>query len=195
MKYNNKKAIFERIIGIFCRIIGWPAFAYGSYLLVKNYFLLIKAELLFTTPVVYTIAKAVVCMIIGGIIAGNGTNRLSGVKDYKMYFPILSADPTHSIDFLVANTNMLTPNSTNNNFVKAKIINLIGKGYFPKGTYIDPGKSCVVFPYNASENAAAKSAGDIEYITVVCKGCGATNKIVKDSTGECEYCGSTFIKP
>lgn len=30
----------------------------------------------------------------------------------------------------------------------------------------------------------------VKYVTVQCKGCGATNKIVSGTVGECEFCGS-----
>ncbi len=40
------------------------------------------------------------------------------------------------------------------------------------------------------QDGTQASVQPVEYATAVCKGCGATNKIIKGSDAECEYCGS-----
>ena len=42
----------------------------------------------------------------------------------------------------------------------------------------------------ASYQNTASVQKEIRYVTVQCKGCGATNKIIAGSIGECEYCGA-----
>jgi len=79
---------------------------------------------------------------------------------------------------------------------KENLLDMINKGYFTDA-YIDSDRNCLVFVQNSSlipDKASpviqqAKSNSG-EYVAIVCQGCGATNKVLKDSVGECEYCGT-----
>ena len=66
-------------------------------------------------------------------------------------------------------------------------------GFFP-GAFIDTRYNRVVFtggdPTKAKAAVGQASGHSSRYVMVKCKGCGATNKILSGTVGECEYCGS-----
>lgn len=108
------------------------------------------------------------------------------IKLFRLYTSHLAINPEKSIDFLAMSTNESTQNVIKN------IEEMIKYGYF-KEVYIDIGKKCLVFAnISRKENAAAPNNKNIHmngHIIVICNGCGAKNKIIKGSVGECQYCG------
>ena len=70
---------------------------------------------------------------------------------------------------------------------------MITLGFFP-GAFIDTKYNRVVFtggdPTKAKAAVGQASGHSSRYVMVKCKGCGATNKILSGTVGECEYCGS-----
>jgi len=193
LEFNEKKVKSERTAGIICSVIGWIMVVYGFYNLI-NFFILVSRT---GNGSFVEFAIAFSLIFIGIIIVSTISYNFSRIKVYKMYFAILSTDPTRSIANLAAcsNIQLTYPLSAAYNS-EARLTNsqrnlmkLINKGYFPKGTYIDLGKNRLVLPCDASENTVSKSADGSIYITAICKNCGAANKMVKGSAGECEYCG------
>lgn len=134
--------------------------------------------------------------LVTGIIGLSEAKKLNRV--YEKCFSMLSADPFVSIEYLAANITityaenyhgliykMAQGDSANgkNNIVINVIKELINRGYLPNGAYFDPVKNCVAYMQEIPGKEAV-----VEYVTVICKGCGAANKILKGSVVECEYC-------
>ncbi len=123
---------------------------------------------------------------IGMILRGRKSGKL--IQLFKSYVAALSADPHHCLDCVASATNSSV------DVVRANMEQMLKKGYFA-GAYIDNQTNCLVLPSEVvaatSQTISFHSASDsATYQTVVCKGCGATNKIAADSIGECEFCGS-----
>jgi hypothetical protein len=122
------------------------------------------------------------------IIKGYQCKKL--IKNYYDYSARLSADPNKSIDLLSSSIGTTVAVVTKN------ISNMIALGFFP-GAFLDMTHNRIVM--NAEKPSAVQNtlistdvtaAQAVGYVTVQCKGCGATNKIIADTVGECEFCGS-----
>lgn len=130
-----------------------------------------------------------IAVTIGGVfIIVSGTKKKRLIKTFKDYSSHFAADATKSIDLLAASTGVTVTTATKN------ITNMINNRFFANA-YIDTGRNCLVF--NASQHPAHNNkacnqspVNSVSYITVQCKGCGATNKIISGTVGECEFCGS-----
>lgn len=198
MKFNEKKVIFDWIVGVVLSVIGWSLLAYLIYGLINIFILPILTDSYDILDVLTfnKIIKIIVLLFAAPFILTNGQLILSRVKTFRMYSTILSADPTNSIERIAASTDIpkvkfVYTNLTNKNlFVQDCLVNMINHGYFPKGTYIDPSKNCVVFPNEAQANTPTDSVSPEGYLAFTCKNCGALNKVAKNSEGECAYCGT-----
>lgn len=130
-----------------------------------------------------------IAVTIGGIfIIISGTKKKRLIKTFRDYSSRLAADTKKSIDLLAASTGATVATVTEN------ITEMINNGFF-SNAYIDTGRNCLVFTdsqYQARNNEAYNQspANSVSYITVQCKGCGATNKVLSGTIGECEFCGS-----
>ncbi|MCI2106724.1 MAG: hypothetical protein LKK00_08410 [Intestinimonas sp.] len=143
---------------------------------------------LIDAPDTFSLIIEIILLILSVFLLYKGINRGKLIKLFKNYVQRLSTDCTHSISLLADNT------GTSVDVVKSNLQKMISKNYF-LNAYIDEKRNCIVFPQAgeteptvSSESSAADS--DVEYQTVICKGCGAENKIPIGSTRECEYCGS-----
>lgn len=115
-----------------------------------------------------------------------GTKRRNLIKLFGDYTTRLATDPLHSIDQLAAATGVSVETA------KKNILEMINKGYFINA-YLDFERNTLVFPtVNASPSSAPQQAATTEYITINCKGCGATNKVQPGAVVECEFCGTSI---
>ncbi len=128
---------------------------------------------------------------LSALLMYSGIKRGKLVKLFKKYTPILSSDPVHSIEQLAAQTGESV------DAVIKNISTMINKGFF-KNAYIDFGTKCVVLQQDEQIRAVnvniqysnMSDENNSEYITVICNGCGAVNKIAASTDAECEFCGS-----
>jgi len=122
-----------------------------------------------------------------------GKKRSKLIKTFKSYVSRLSTDPTGSIDQLASSS------STSVDIVNKNLNEMIKKKYFVNA-FIDKDRNCIIFPHYSQSQTQTQTQGTlnrtqtqnqaIEFATVSCKGCGATNKVAKGSVGECDFCGS-----
>ena len=110
-----------------------------------------------------------------------GVNEFRLINNFKIYAVALSSDFDHSISKLASRT------GNNVEIVRKNITNMINKNYF-LDAFLDIQKDCVVF--KRQDNYYEQK--DIEYVSVNCKGCGATNKKEINTYTECMYCGSVI---
>ncbi len=135
-----------------------------------------------------------IMLAIGILLIVKGKKRSSLIKQFKAYVLRLSNDPFRSIDNLAAATNSSVDR------VRANVDQMIKKGYF-YNAYIDTTTNCLVFAGQSTvvsdikvqinyTNNIRPSETEKKYTIATCNGCGAMNKILDGSVGECEYCGS-----
>ena len=182
LQFNSKMVYFKTGAGVIMRILGLILLLYGLFHLVMITLSVSKpgADL---KNAFYPFIIYFIFVVIGGILNSNGIKILKRVKNYKKYFDILSAEPTHSIAHLKS--------STADPLVQNNVVELIDKGYYARGTYINSDTNCIVFPNEVPAKPEPEPSVVVaEYMAVVCSGCGAVNKVAKGSVGECEYCGS-----
>ncbi len=163
-------------------------------------FFTIMTIALFATNTEGTMVVAILFLFmlaIGILLIVKGKKRSSLIKLFKAYVLRLSNDPFRSIDNLAAATNSSVDR------VRANVDQMIKKGYFANA-YIDTATNCLAFAGQSTvvsdikvqinyTNNIRPSEPEKKYTTTTCNGCGATNKILEGSVGECEYCGS-FVK-
>ncbi len=128
------------------------------------------------------IAFAILTMV-AIIIFLKGLKRSKLIRLFRCYSPILSADPIHSLGQLASSV------GSSMDAVKKNVEEMIKRGFFIN-TYIDYSNNCVVFSNGETVNFTVNTQMKLEYSSVICKGCGASNKVLLGSVSECEYCGS-----
>lgn len=126
------------------------------------------------------------CIVIGALIIFIGIHTIKGAKRDLKYLELVVYNGYTSIDSLA------TYMSSNYDAVKRDIQKLMEQGYLA-GSYIDDSTREIVFPGNNSIQYVVK-ADDLqinnEPQAVICKGCGASSKVIPGTVGECEFCGS-----
>jgi|LSQX01.1.fsa_nt_gb ribosomal protein S27E len=128
---------------------------------------------------------------LGVLLITRGTKRKKFIKLFKEYAARLATDPLHSIDQLAAATGVTSETA------KKNLFEMINKGYFVNA-YIDADRNYLVFAQNNDDVSLQKNdterqiSSSVEFVTVACPGCGATNKIQKGAVGECEFCGNSI---
>jgi len=126
---------------------------------------------------------------VGGILLIiSGSKKKKLIRTFINYSSRFAADATKSIDLIAASTGVTVAAVTKN------ITDMINYGFF-ENAYIDTGRNCLVFtgadhPTQNTATFSQPTANSVSYITIQCKGCGATNKIAAGTVSECEYCGS-----
>lgn len=164
-------------------IIGWMIAAFnGSLALICSFATGLKDKSsVFLLFLFLSIASVGVLFIV------IGTKAKHLLRNYYEYSARLSADPNGSIDLLAAALGK--PASD----LAKELSEMITLGFFP-GAFIDTKYNRVVFtggdPTKAKAAVGQASGHSSRYVMVKCKGCGATNKILSGTVGECEYCGS-----
>ena len=126
---------------------------------------------------------------LGILLMVKGRKKIRLIKNYYDYSARLDADPTKSIALLASSTGVTVAAATKN------ISEMIVLGFFP-GCCLDEYGSRLVTPNAAPVQQTVftpvynATTQNTRYVTVQCKGCGAINKIIAGSVGECEFCGS-----
>lgn len=135
----------------------------------------------------FDVGMVIFCLAVtvGGIfLILSGMKKKKLIKTFKDYSSRFAVDATKSIDLLAASTGVTVAAATKN------IMEMINNGFFANA-YIDTGRNCLVFtsaPYQST--GSNQPSGSLSFITVQCRGCGATNTIAAGTVGECEFCGS-----
>ena len=135
-----------------------------------------------------------------------GMRRLKLVKLFRSYIQLLSQAPSHSIDQL-ANILKSPVHIVRNNLLKMLKKNYIVAAYIDDNTNSlmstsvyhsaisvskpNPNTNLNQNP-NLNQNNVVQPQKMIEYITATCKNCGASNKLMKGGSIDCEYCGSNI---
>ncbi|MBU5484136.1 hypothetical protein KQI86_07320 [Clostridium sp. MSJ-11] len=173
----------DKIKIVFQSIIGWAlAIMFGLMSLVG---LTQIEEGIDVAVLIFCLALT----IYGVSLIKKAKKRKNLIRLFKTYSARLASDPTKSIDLLATSTGVTV------DVAKKNITEMINRGYFTNA-YIDLNRNCLVF---AGETQPVQQANTMktpnnqpqqEYITVTCGGCGATNKVIKGTVGECEYCGT-----
>ena len=123
-------------------------------------------------------------------IAIRRNQKFKLIRTFYDYSARLATDPEKSIDLLASATGVTVAVAINN------INNMLAAGFFPN-CYLDGQRNKLVAPDASQTQASTVSTPThtattqtVKYTTVQCKGCGATNKIISGTVGECEFCGS-----
>lgn len=127
-----------------------------------------------------------------------GIQRVSFTKTYKYYIQFLGQGQSHSIDELAVVLKAPV------HIVRRNLEKMMKKGFIADA-YIDDKTNCInstryyqaVQPSSVSNSMPnivkpVQSTKPVEYTEAICKNCGASNKITKGSTADCEYCGSVL---
>jgi hypothetical protein len=118
---------------------------------------------------------------IGLILIGNKNKRAA--RRYKRYITIISNQGITSIDELAAAV------SVSYDAAVKDLQKMLDLGFFA-GAYIDAARREILLPENHPNAYETGDRPERKDTVVICKGCGANNKIGKNSVGECEFCGS-----
>lgn len=132
------------------------------------------------------VAAAIICGIITFlgvllIIKGKRTGKL--VKAFKSYVLRLSEKDKYTMHELAASTGESVDQVRNN------IQQMIKKKFFINAS-LNNDMDTIVFPERKQKLSNSQVDDNVEYISVECTGCGAVNKIIKGTVGECEFCGT-----
>jgi len=127
----------------------------------------------------------------GGVsLIHKGKKKKKLLKIFQDYNTRLATDPAKSIDLLANSVGK--PVDT----VRKDVIAMINMGLFPNA-YINQERNCIVFPqmgtaatYRTNPIHQQVNTPAVEFVTVKCPGCGATNKVSRNTVNECEYCGA-----
>lgn len=178
---KKAKIVIASIWGKLLVILGWVFAIFWGLIILGALIDDKKYEMSFY---VFCLLLLIIAIIM--IRAGRKINKR--IKLFKQYVVILSTDPTHSLTQLASSTGQSVDQVIQN------VSLMIKKKYFADA-YIDKDGNYIIFgqhnpPQNAAPSFSAPAEAKPEYIVVTCKGCGATNHIIKGSVSECEYCGS-----
>ena len=141
---------------------------------------------------VVMVTMFVVFTVLGVRLIIKGYKRKKLIKQYYDYSARLSADADKSIDLLSSSIGATVAVVTKN------ISDMIALGFFP-GAFLDTTHNRVVMQNekptagqtvsHMAVTTQVQPEQPVKYVAVQCKGCGATNKIMAGTVGECEFCG------
>jgi len=180
---DSQKAIIKcKSTGIIQTILGWIIAVFCGFFTIIG-----------VTQISESFDVAMVLIFLaftaGGVsLIRKGKKKKNLLKIFQDYSTRLATDATKSIDLLA--TSVGKPVDA----VRKDVITMINMGLFPNA-YINQERNSIVFP---QMGAAATyrtiqqqvNTPGVEFVTVKCPGCGATNKISRNTVNECEYCGA-----
>lgn len=134
-------------------------------------------------------AGVILCLIfmavsIALIVFGISTKRR--IKRFKQYVAIIVDRNEKSIENIAGST------SKSIDFVMNDLQTMINKKFFINA-YIDGNRKEIILGNKTVQidpATARKDSVQAASTVITCKGCGATNRIIKGTSGECEFCGS-----
>jgi hypothetical protein len=212
-KKSQRRITISHAIGI-VQIIngGFLLFVFGLT------FISCTIDIILPNSTTETDVYIVIAVIAGlsAILFVNGLNRSKLVKLTKQYMFFLSQGPSHSIDHLAAIIkspvhivrNNLTrmikkgflfsayiDNNTNHINCSAYMqrpqpIQMTVPNQVPPMQMSVPKQVQPMQMTVPSQVQPVQPIINVEYVSVVCKNCGASNKIKKGASADCEYCGS-----
>lgn len=119
----------------------------------------------------------------GAALAFTGNKKKKISQKYKKYKALIVNQRLTSLDNIAA----LIP--TTYEEAVFDIQKMIDNGYLP-GVYINYNERVVVLPQNNSNASFDMHMPNSATRVVICKSCGASNKLSVGATCECQYCGS-----
>jgi hypothetical protein len=130
----------------------------------------------------------------GGALMIYGAKRMKkNAEKLKKYISIVINNNQTSID------NIAAAIPTDYEQAKKDLQKMIDNDYF-QGAYIDTANREIVLPKRENSQSTNMSGnniqhenrdmGQLRFKVVICKNCGANNKIAEGKICECEYCGS-----
>ncbi len=180
-QHSSRSAIIvNMIVGKISSIIGWiltMLFGLTAIILITNEKGSGKA------------AGVILCLIfmtvsIGLIVFGIRTKRR--IKRFKRYVTIIVDRNEKSIENIAGST------SKSIEFVMNDLQTMINKKFFANA-YIDGSRKEIIVGNKTvpiDPTTARRDSVQAPSVVIACKGCGATNRIAKGKSGECEFCGS-----
>lgn len=183
----KKTVSIMKIKSIIYRILGWVIAIFCGFLAIA------MATVIQDYIDVIGMVLFIVFTALGIKLIVSGKSKAKLLAKFDAYSKRLASDPQKSLNILASEINVPID-------ALIKDVNkMIVLGLFPNG-FIDAKSGRLIIPNsntNANSSESRYSAdvntdlsGEPEYVTVQCQNCGATNKIVKGSVGECEFCGS-----
>lgn len=186
MASNSVESAINRVKvkGIVQRVLGWIIAVFNGFIAFVGGAASGFKEALDVTLVLFFSAVAAVgiCLII------KGNKKFKLIKTFYDYSARLATDSEKSIDLLASAIGVTVAIAMKN------VSDMIEFGFFPN-CYLDGQRNKLVVPTASQSQASIASTPTattqtVKYTTVQCKGCGATNKIISGTVGECEFCGS-----
>jgi succinate dehydrogenase hydrophobic anchor subunit len=114
-----------------------------------------------------------------------GAKRKKEAVRFKKYIDMVINQRITSIDNIAASF------PTTYDIANKDLQKMIKKGFF-MDAFINQSEREIVLPHEQqnikNDQSQGYNAGEMQIVN--CKSCGAHNKLVKGSVGECEYCGS-----
>lgn len=168
------------IVGKISTVAGWVIACFFGLITLTSIFDNVKDGLSVVIFCLFVTGLGILAII-------NGRRTKKRIKRFKQYIEIISNQNTTNFDDIA----QLTGQSVD--FVVSDMRGMVERKYFV-GAYIDINAHEIVFKNRKNESAKTYKVTTVprETQAVVCKSCGASNQIVQDSTGECEYCGSAI---
>ncbi len=173
--HSSKSAVMAAVItGKIATVVGW----------IIALFSLIGAIALAASAEVGGVIFFLVFVAIGVFLIVYGKKKKDRIIRFRKYIAIITNQNQTDVDQIANIVQMPV------NFVIEDISKMIDKKYFV-GAYIDNNTHNLVFQGKAVTSADIENLESRkEMQIVVCKSCGAQNHILKETVGECEYCGS-----
>lgn len=198
---SKSKIIWGIIISRIQYIVGFAVAGFGLLGLIAG---LIDPIVIITT-------------LIGIFIFTRGMRRSKLIKTFRHYVSIISNDPARSLENIASATNtplekvrdnvdkMIKKGYFANTHIDESDNSIVIAGLHSpeKGASQQPQKATESSQPEIASNAANSEASPVSnaakadevreqlsYATVACRGCGAMNKVISGSIGECDFCGS-----
>lgn len=119
-----------------------------------------------------------------GIFCFRKNRRLSRLlADFQRYNAILANDPVKTISRIAEMTGETVDT------VRQKVNQMIEKGYFVNA-YIDQSGKVVLADREKMNEVVGNNVGVKDLVTVTCPNCGGINRLHREQTGKCEFCGA-----
>jgi len=162
--------------GMVLKATGWVFIGLGMFYII--------GALGDATSTLGNILSGAILFIGSGVIMVILSDRKKKNSDiYKKCLHLVIDQNIASIDNIAAS--IRTSYGTTRKYLQS----MIDKGYF-KDAYINDEAREIMLLHIDLEKIKKNSIPEQESIIVRCNGCGANNKVIKKSVGECEFCGS-----
>lgn len=127
-----------------------------------------------------------VLFVFGIRLTAKAIQKIKLVKKFHGYSAILDNNSETSLDILASSVGISVMK------INKEIKDMIFLGLFPDA-YVDNNNRLILGTKAVQQDnkeQPSASSEEKKLVTVQCKGCGATNKIMIGAVGECEFCGS-----